>query len=252
MHDDLLAKIAANEFVKATPISKRACPLRCTGGATSWRGRNGLRQDSRIWPPHIAEPAGGALAARQARGLYALIVAPTRELANQVASHFQAVAPEGVDVVSLVGGMSIDKQPLLAQARDRRRHAGAAVGVEDGGMTPHLGRLSELRFFVLDEVDKMVEAGHFRELRDILGQVERKVTNDDGAEGFAEEEDTAAATAAAKCPAPLRRADVPVRATPAANAKEANAKAPPRRSRPRRTARWTRCCGCWSSATRSR
>ena len=232
LHDDLLAKIAANGFVKPTPIQQACLPAALHGrrdvvGAAETGSGKTLAFGLPILQSLLAEPSPRAKPER----LYALIVAPTRELANQVASHLRAVAPEGVDVVSLVGGMSIDKQRRLLARKPE-----IAVGTpgrlwelaSDGGMTPHLGRLSELRFFVLDEVDKMVEAGHFRELRNILGQVERKVTNDDGAEGFAEEEDTAAATAAAGAPsAAAKRQTFLFSATLMLppNAKEANAKA---------------------------
>ena len=36
---------------------------------------------------------------------------------------------------------------------------------------PHLNDLEKLKFLVLDEADRMIEFGHFRELRSILDRV---------------------------------------------------------------------------------
>lgn len=62
-------------------------------------------------------------------------------------------------VVSLVGGMSIDKQ------RRQLRYCPPIVVATPGrlwelisdGASPHLSSMRQLRFFVLDEVDRMVE-----------------------------------------------------------------------------------------------
>ena len=68
--------------------------------------------------------------------------------------------------LSIVGGMSIEKQRRLLG-----RQPDIVVGtpgrlweLASDGFTPHLSSLHEVRFFVLDEVDRMVDAGHFKEL----------------------------------------------------------------------------------------
>lgn len=40
----------------------------------------------------------------------------------------------------------------------------------------HLQRLSELEFLVIDEADRMVEKGHFKELEHILNVISNPVT----------------------------------------------------------------------------
>ena len=123
--------------------------------------------------------------AKPERDLFALIIAPTRELSNQVAEMLKAVAPSDVGIVSLVGGMSIDKQRRLLSRRPE-----IVVGTPgrlwefcSDGMTPYLTQMSSIQFLVLDEVDRMVEAGHFRELRSILNLIEKGSRPEDE-EGF--------------------------------------------------------------------
>ncbi|XVE81965.1 hypothetical protein DITRI_Ditri15bG0108800 [Diplodiscus trichospermus] len=102
--------------------------------------------------------------------LRALIITPTRELALQVTDHLKEFAKDiNVRVVPIVGGMSAEKQERLLKTRPE-----IIVGtpgrlwelISEG--EKHLIELHSLSFFVLDEADRMVEAGHFRELQSII------------------------------------------------------------------------------------
>ncbi|KAF5310717.1 hypothetical protein D9619_008153 [Psilocybe cf. subviscida] len=137
--------------------------------------------------------------AKTKRPVRALILAPTRELALQVSTHLNSILtsiefakgdaaeqtpsaassskappvvkkpPPHVSIAAIVGGMSSQKQRRII---DR--------GVDVLVATP--GRLWDimenddelateirhLRFLVLDEADRMIEAGHFAELENIL------------------------------------------------------------------------------------
>ncbi|KAG6732391.1 hypothetical protein I3843_01G167300 [Carya illinoinensis] len=109
--------------------------------------------------------------------LRALIITPTRELALQVTDHLKAVAT-GTDirVVPIVGGMSTEKQERLLKKRPE-----IVVGTPGrlweliSGGEKHLVELHSLSFFVLDEADRMIENGHFRELQSITDML--PVTN---------------------------------------------------------------------------
>ncbi|KAL4643708.1 hypothetical protein ACB092_02G111400 [Castanea dentata] len=102
--------------------------------------------------------------------LRALIITPTRELALQVTDHLKAAA-NGIDVrvVPIVGGMSTEKQERLLKKRPE-----IVVGTPGrlwelmSGGEKHLVELHSLSFFVLDEADRMIENGHFRELQSII------------------------------------------------------------------------------------
>ncbi|WFD23689.1 RNA helicase [Malassezia equina] len=111
------------------------------------------------------------------RPLDALILAPTRELALQVTTHLQAVTEAGgrfANVAAVCGGMSVQKQQRVLL-----QHGGAHVVVATPGrlwdMLKHDDafalRVRRSRFLVIDEADRMVEAGHFAEMDAILGMV---------------------------------------------------------------------------------
>lgn len=98
----------------------------------------------------------------------ALIVAPTRELAQQVAREFEWLyGPAGVQLATCVGGMDYRTE---RRALDRGAHV--VVGTP-GRLRDHIERgsldLSGLKAAVLDEADEMLDLGFAEDLEFILG-----------------------------------------------------------------------------------
>ncbi|QID17472.1 DEAD/DEAH box helicase [Nitrogeniibacter mangrovi] len=97
-----------------------------------------------------------------------LVLAPTRELAIQVAEAFQKYAHHlrGFHVVPLYGGQS-----MVVQLRQLARGAHVIVGTP-GRIMDHLERkslvLDELRLLVLDEADEMLRMGFIDDVTWIL------------------------------------------------------------------------------------
>lgn len=138
--------------------------------------------------------------------LRALIVCPTRELALQVCAMMRAVAVyTKIDVCPVVGGMSKEKQerllnrmPAIIVATPGRlwdtMQSGHAAVTEFGALS----------FFVLDEADRMIQRGHFKELTSIIqnipepprvkragGAAKSKEESDASVDNFVEDEDDA-------------------------------------------------------------
>ncbi len=101
----------------------------------------------------------------------ALILAPTRELAIQVAEHFEALCAHqpGTRVTVLCGGQ--DYRPQLKKLRD-----GAQIVVgTPGRILDHIDRgtlqLNHLSTFVLDEADEMLRMGFIDDVETILAKL---------------------------------------------------------------------------------
>jgi ATP-dependent RNA helicase DeaD len=100
----------------------------------------------------------------------ALVLAPTRELAIQVAEAFQRYAAHlpGFHVLPIYGGQSYEPQ-----LRALRRGVHVVVGTP-GRVVDHLKRgtlkLDRLRMLVLDEGDEMLRMGFVEDIEWILGQ----------------------------------------------------------------------------------
>uniref|UniRef100_A0A6S8LJW3 RNA helicase n=1 Tax=Dunaliella tertiolecta TaxID=3047 RepID=A0A6S8LJW3_DUNTE len=95
----------------------------------------------------------------------AIVLAPTRELANQTANEFKTVCPS-LNVVSVYGGTSISMQ-----ISDLRRGADVVVGtpgrvidlIERGSLS-----LDKVRYAILDEADQMLDMGFEEDMEKIL------------------------------------------------------------------------------------
>jgi ATP-dependent RNA helicase DeaD len=98
----------------------------------------------------------------------ALVLAPTRELAIQVAEAFQKYATyiPGFQVLPIYGGQSYGPQ-----LHGLRRGAHVIVGTP-GRVIDHMDKgtldLSELRFLVLDEADEMLRMGFIDDVEKVL------------------------------------------------------------------------------------
>ncbi|HEX7351274.1 DEAD/DEAH box helicase [Brachybacterium sp.] len=102
------------------------------------------------------------------RQVQALVLAPTRELAMQVADAIASFATSlgGLDVVALYGG-----SPYGPQERALARGAQVVVGTP-GRVMDHMRRtnlrLDTIRFAVLDEADEMLRMGFAEDVEEIL------------------------------------------------------------------------------------
>ena len=97
----------------------------------------------------------------------ALILCPTRELASQVAINLRKFASmlPNVKILELCGGT-----PLRPQVASLERGADILVGTP-GRILDHLGKqtlnLSQIKYFVLDEADKMLDLGFYEDIEKI-------------------------------------------------------------------------------------
>lgn len=107
-----------------------------------------------------------------------LVIAPTRELAIQIKDHLSAVVPQQYEqqirICAIVGGMSVEKQLRLLKYKP-------TIIVATPGrlwemMTEYsnkylLEQLPLIDVIVLDEADRLIADGHFKEMADILAHI---------------------------------------------------------------------------------
>ncbi|RPB12921.1 P-loop containing nucleoside triphosphate hydrolase protein [Morchella conica CCBAS932] len=122
----------------------------------------------------------------------ALVLSPTRELAYQLHSHLISLAafiPE-IRIVSVTGGLSIQKQ-----LRQLTENGGADVIVATPGrlwevISEGQGWIERLRkglkFLVVDEADRLLQEGHYKEVIEVLHLLAKRTENPD--EGESEED----------------------------------------------------------------
>ncbi|VDI78144.1 ATP-dependent RNA helicase DDX24/MAK5 [Mytilus galloprovincialis] len=106
---------------------------------------------------------------------FALILEPTRELAVQVRNHLLAVLKyTDIQVATLVGGMSLQKQQRVLKRRPEILVATPGRLWELFQMgDPYLVNIDQIHSLVIDEADRMVEKGHFEELEKLCQHINK-------------------------------------------------------------------------------
>ena len=157
------AAITAAGYTIPTPIQAAAIPVAVTGRDVLGIAQTGTGKTASFVLPMISRLETGRARARMPRSL---IMAPTRELATQVAQSFEKYGiNHKLDVALLIGGTDMDKQ---IQKLDR----GVDVLVATPGrLLDHFGRgrimLMGVEILVIDEADRMLDMGFIPDIEKI-------------------------------------------------------------------------------------
>jgi ATP-dependent RNA helicase DDX24/MAK5 len=107
----------------------------------------------------------------------ALILSPTRELAHQLQKHIYNLVSNapGVNprIALLTGGLSMQKQQRLLNGADIVIGTPGRVWEVLSSGTGLIKRMQGIKFLVIDEADRLLSEGHFKEVEDILSSLDR-------------------------------------------------------------------------------
>ena len=103
----VLSAVEAAGFEKPTPIQEKAVPVAVTGRDVLGIAQTGTGKTASFVLPMLTRLERGRARARMPRSL---ILEPTRELAAQVAEHFEILGKNHrLTVALLIGGVSYDR-----------------------------------------------------------------------------------------------------------------------------------------------
>ena len=164
-HPRIMAGVQSLGYLTPTPIQQQAIPPVLQG-----RDVMGLAQTGTGKTAVFALPILQRLMQRPHRHVRALIIAPTRELAEQIHVEISALGRQTpVRSMSLYGGVS-----MLPQIQQLRRGIDIVVACP-GRLLDHLRQgtvaLSSLEVLVLDEADRLFDMGFIPDIRQIVAYV---------------------------------------------------------------------------------
>ncbi|PNF74502.1 DEAD/DEAH box helicase [Stutzerimonas stutzeri] len=162
IHPSVLAAVIAVGYEEPSAIQSQAIPVILGGHDMIGQAQTGTGKTAAFALPILSkiDPAK--------REPQALILAPTRELALQVATAFETYSKQmpGVGVVAVYGGA-----PMGPQLKAIRQGAQIIVATP-GRLVDHLSRngtlLSTIQYLVLDEADEMLKLGFMDDLEVIF------------------------------------------------------------------------------------
>jgi ATP-dependent RNA helicase DeaD len=151
-------------FEEPTPIQSRTIPIILEGRDLIGQAQTGTGKTAAFGIP-IVERLD-----HRSRRIQALVLAPTRELAIQVAEEITRIGRHSnVRVVPIYGGQSYDRQIRALE------HGVQVVIGTPGRVIDHIRRgtlhLDQVRTLVLDEADEMLDMGFIEDVEFILQQV---------------------------------------------------------------------------------
>ncbi len=166
LHDLLKQNILDRGFTAPSPIQDQAIPLGLEGRDVIGVANTGTGKTVAFALPTLNKLIDN----KESR---ALIIAPTRELAQQIEAECKTFAKNsGLTGALLIGGSS-----MSTQLRDLRFKPRIVIGTP-GRMKDHVERgtldLSKFNIVVLDEVDRMVDMGFINDMRFLLGKLASK------------------------------------------------------------------------------
>ncbi|MFD7389638.1 DEAD/DEAH box helicase [Streptomyces sp. NPDC059852] len=163
----MLRVLAEHEVTVPFPIQAAALPHALAGRDVLGRGRTGSGKTLAFGLGMLARTAG-----RRARPKepLALVLVPTRELAQQVAEVLTPYAGAlRLRLTTVVGGVSLGRQ--AAALRDGAEIVVATPGRLHDLVDRKACRLGQVRITVLDEADQMCDLGFLPQVTEILDQV---------------------------------------------------------------------------------
>ncbi|EXJ95449.1 hypothetical protein A1O1_00571 [Capronia coronata CBS 617.96] len=189
-----LSQLAKVGFSKPTPIQEAAIPAilqghDVIGKAVTGSGKT-LAFGLPIFETWLAmEDLSLNGPATTKSSILALILAPTRELALQLNRHLNELCI-GLEsyprICAVTGGLSVYKQQRqLTSADIVVATPGRLWEVMNETSTNHdtvavVDRLKKIKFLVVDEADRLLSEGHFKEVENILDALDREVIEEDG------------------------------------------------------------------------
>lgn len=165
LESQLVCKLSELGISEPTPIQQKAIPIALEGGDVMGIAQTGTGKTAAFGLPMVQNLLATDRQ-RESRVVRGLVLAPTRELAKQIADNLKAYTKgTPLKVGLVVGGASINAQMT-------RLLRGADILVATPGrlidlMERNAVRLDKTEYLVLDEADQMLDLGFIHALRRI-------------------------------------------------------------------------------------
>ncbi|EEP76408.1 conserved hypothetical protein [Uncinocarpus reesii 1704] len=193
---ELQTSLARLKFCSPTPIQSACIPAVLQGHDVIGKASTGSGKTLAFGIPIVEHylgryPTGQAPASSNEDGTsgkapIALILSPTRELAHQLNKHLTDLisnAPHtSARIASVTGGLSIYKQQRLLADADIIIATPGRLWEVIGSMPGFLTKLKRIKFLVIDEADRLLSEGHFKEAEEIVNALDRVEKTEEGYE----------------------------------------------------------------------
>jgi ATP-dependent RNA helicase RhlE len=168
-------RLAAARFTTPTPVQAAAIPQALAGKDVLATAQTGTGKTLAFLIPIVEQllPRGERAREDKTRGVTALVLVPTRELAMQVAEQFDLLRGRQIPPAAVVVGGLSEGQQLSALRRGARLVVATPGRLEDF-LERRLIQFRDLRILVLDEADRMLDMGFLPAIRRIAAALPKQ------------------------------------------------------------------------------
>lgn len=164
LSNELMKAVASMGFEEPTPIQAQAIPIGLSGKDMIGQAQTGTGKTTAFGIPLIEKAVSGDA------GIQGLVLAPTRELAVQVAEELNRIGnAKGIRTLPIYGGQDIGRQIRALKKYPQ------IIAATPGRLIDHIERktirLNNIHTVVLDEADEMLNMGFIEDIEKILGAI---------------------------------------------------------------------------------
>ena len=172
---DLMEGISAMGFESPTPIQEQAIPAILEGKDIIGSAQTGTGKTAAFLLPVIQN----IIASREANKTRALVIVPTRELAQQIDQHMEGFSYfTPVSSIAVYGG---GDGTIFAQEKKALTEGTEVVICTPGRMIAHLHnnyvKFDALKYLILDEADRMLDMGFYEDIMKIIQYLPKQRQN---------------------------------------------------------------------------
>ena len=184
LSSETLSSLARLKFSSPTPIQASAIPEILEGHDVIGKASTGSGKTLAFGIPileYYLKTRDGGEALKDSKNKkhppIALILSPTRELAHQLSAHLSELcynaAMVGPAIATLTGGLSMQKQHRLLANADIIIGTPGRLWDVMSGSHDLTSWIKKIKYNVVDEADRLLSEGHFKEVEEILDTLDR-------------------------------------------------------------------------------
>ena len=165
LSNELIKALSNMGFEEPTPIQAQAIPIGLKGKDMIGQAQTGTGKTTAFGVPLLEQ-----IDINGNEGVQGLVLAPTRELAVQVAEELNRIGQvKGIKTLPIYGGQDINRQIRGLKNRPQ------IIAATPGRLIDHIERktirLGNIKMVVLDEADEMLNMGFIEDIERILGEI---------------------------------------------------------------------------------
>ena len=171
--EPILKALKTEGYTTPTPIQEQAIPIVLAGRDLLGCAQTGTGKTAAFAIPMLQLMQQAKVAGNSVKGIKALILTPTRELAIQIDESFAAYGKH-IDLKHLVIFGGVSQQPQTNALRNGVDILIATPGRLLDLVEQRFINLSQIQLFVLDEADRMLDMGFIHDVKRIITKIPAK------------------------------------------------------------------------------